>query len=117
MKAAISEIIKNGILFDMKNWQGGSPNVNQLPVIIEQLFNILQARRIDYLLVGGIALLGYIEGRNTQTIDFILAKTDLEAIPEITIAEENKDFIRGKFGELQIDCLLTRNALFKLIHD
>ncbi|MDX2255534.1 MAG: hypothetical protein NW214_08475 [Pseudanabaenaceae cyanobacterium bins.39] len=57
-------------------------------------------------------MLTYIEGRNTQDIDFILSKTDLAIIPEITILEETKDFARCKFETLQIDLLLTNNALF-----
>lgn len=72
---------------------------------------------IDYLLVGGVALLSYIEGRNTQDIDFILAKSDLEALPEISITDENRDFMRGDFGGLQIDIRLTSNTLFKLVCD
>ena len=113
---AIGEVIQNGILFDMKNWGSGPPDVNRLPEAVEQLFDFEQ-RKIDYLLVGGIALLSYVEGRNTQGIDFILDRADLEGIGEIAIAAENKDFARGQFGDLQIDCLLTRNALFQLVCD
>jgi hypothetical protein len=114
MGSAIGEVIQNGILFDMKNWDNAPPNVDRLPEAIDQLFDLLAQRKIGYLLVGGIALLSYVEGRNTQDIDFILAKADLESIPEITIAEVNKNFARGLFGNLQIDCLLTENALFQL---
>ncbi|MGB3670342.1 MAG: hypothetical protein WA984_09545 [Phormidesmis sp.] len=117
MKTAIGDVIKNGILFDMKNWGSEPPDVNQLPEAVEQLFDIFEQRQIEYLLVGGIALLSYVEGRNTQDIDFILDRADLNAIDEIVIAEENKDFARGQFGSLQIDCLLTRNALFRLVCD
>ena len=117
MIQSISEIIKNGILFDMKNWQGNMSSTNELPDIIERLFTTLSERKIDYLLVGGVALLSYIEGRNTQDIDFILAKSDLEALPEISITDENRDFARGDFSGLQIDILLTSNKLFKLVRD
>jgi hypothetical protein len=57
----------------------------------------------------------YIDGRNTQHINFILARNDLDNLPEIIITEENKDFIRGKFDDLQIDILLTQNPLFNTI--
>ncbi|NJL39941.1 MAG: nucleotidyltransferase family protein [Leptolyngbyaceae cyanobacterium RM2_2_4] len=117
MTSSIGEIIHNGILFDMKNWSNESPDVNHLPGTVSQLFNLLDERQIDYLLVGGVALLSYIEGRNTQDIDFILARNDLEAIPEISILEENRDFVRGSFDTLQIDLLLTTNTLFKLVRD
>ena len=55
------------------------------------------------------------DGRNTQDIDLILAKSDLKALPEITIIEENNDFIRGEFRNLTIDILLTQNKLFNKI--
>ena len=45
---------------------------------VEQLFNLLDLRKVDYVLVGGIALLTYVEGRNTQDIDLIMA------LPEAT---------------------------------
>jgi hypothetical protein len=118
MTIAIGEIILNGVLFDMKNWGNEPLNVNRLPAAVEALFNILAEKQMDYLLVGGIALLSYIEGRNTQDIDFILSRSDLESIPEISVMEENRDFIRGTFdATLQVDLLLTNNSLFKLVCD
>jgi hypothetical protein len=118
MTSAIGEIILNGVLFDMKNWGNEPLDVNRLPTAVENLFNILAERQMDYLLVGGIALLSYIEGRNTQDIDFILSRSDLESIPEISVIEENRDFIRGTFdATLQVDLLLTNNLLFKLVCD
>jgi hypothetical protein len=89
-----------------------------LPKSVENLFNILAERQLDYLLVGGIALLSYMEGRNTQNIDFILARDDLESIPEISIMEEKRDFVRCTFDNaLQVNFRLTNNALFKLVRD
>jgi hypothetical protein len=115
MVAAISKIVKNGILFDLKNWKKGMSNTDQFVQFIENVFDTLTDRNIDYLLVSGVALLSYVEGRNTQNINLILAKSDLKALPEITIIEENNDFIRGEFGNLTIDILLTQNRLFNKI--
>jgi hypothetical protein len=118
MTSAISDIIFNGVLFDMKNWGDEALDLNRLPTSVENLFNILAEQQLDYLLVGGIALLSYMEGRNTQDIDFILARDDLESIPEISITEENRDFARCTFDKaLQLDFRLTNNALFKLVRD
>jgi hypothetical protein len=117
MTMAIADIVRNGILFDIKNWEVAMPEIDRLPEAIERLFTILDQRQIDYVLVGGIALLSYIEGRNTQDIDFILSKRQLEALPEIIIAEQNKDFARGTFESLQVDILLTQNKLFELVRD
>ena len=117
MISSIGEIIKNGVIFDMKNWHNNLSNTEQMPDTVERLFSILSQRNIDYLLVGGIALLSYIEGRNTQDIDFILTKSDLKKLPELRIDNENRDFIRAKYKNLQIDVLLTDNKLFKLVRE
>jgi len=79
---------------------------------VVQIFKLLDERQVEYLLVGGIALLNYIEGRNTQDIDLIMAVASLEKLPEVNIIDQNEDFARGEFNELQIDLLLTRNPLF-----
>ncbi len=116
MIAKISEILINGALFDMKNWGNEPLNLENLPSILNQLFLALSERKTNYVLVGGIALLSYIEGRNTQDIDLILSKSALESMPEILIVEENQNFARGFFGDLQIDLLLTNNnPLFDLV--
>ena len=114
---AIGEIVKNGVLFDMKNWENDLSNASHLPEIVDRLFTTLADRNIQYLLVGGVALLSYIEGRNTQDIDLILSIEDLAQFPEITITDENKDFARGIYQALQIDLLLTRNPLFELVRN
>ncbi|WP_228116362.1 hypothetical protein [Limnospira indica] len=60
-----------------------------------------------------MALLSYVESRNTQDINLILARSDLDALPEVVIEDEDKDFIQGLFDPLQIDIFLTQNKLFK----
>lgn len=87
-------------------------NADSLLTQVEQLFNLLDSRKAGYVLVGGIALLTYVEGRNTQDIDLIMALPSLAKIPEIKIESQDMYFARGKFGELQIDILLTKNPLF-----
>ena len=82
---------------------------------VEQLFNLLESRKVDYVLVGGIALLTYVEGRNTQDIDLIMALPSLSILPEIKIESQDMYYARGNFGELQIDILLTENPLFAIV--
>ena len=82
---------------------------------VEQLFNLLESRKVDYVLVGGIALLTYVEGRNTQDIDLIMALPSLSILPEIKIESQDMYFARGNFGELQIDILLTKHPLFAIV--
>lgn len=115
IQASIGEIIQNGILFDLKNWNREMFGANNLPDTVDRLLDVLNERQIDYLLVGGVALLSYIEGRNTQDIDFILSQDELARLPEFVILEENQDFARANFSGLQIDLLLTSNKLFDVI--
>jgi hypothetical protein len=115
MVVSIGEIVRNGVVFDMKNWDDELDSSGNLLELVEGLFDILTSRNINYLLVGGIALLSYVSGRNTQDIDLILAIENLQFLPEISIIDENKDFARGLYSGLQVDFLLTRNPLFQLI--
>ena len=80
-----------------------------------RLFKLLQERRVDYVLVGGVALLSYVRGRNTQDLDLILALDDLKRLPEIQVTYHDIYFARGQFQALQIDLLLTRNPLFDIV--
>ncbi|MEL6470119.1 MAG: hypothetical protein AAFQ74_10355 [Cyanobacteria bacterium J06623_4] len=91
------------------------PNGDNLTAIIDRLFKLLEERQVDYLLVGGVALLSYVDGRNTQDIDFIFSRKSLERFPELVVTEENKDFARANFGDLQVDLFLTDNQLFSLV--
>ena len=90
-------------------------NADSLLVQVEQLFNLLAERKTDYALVGGIALLTFVEGRNTQDIDLIMALQALAKVPEIEISSQDMYLARGQFGELQIDVLLTQNPLFEQV--
>lgn len=90
-------------------------NTDSLLASVEQLFTLLEARKIEYVLVGGIALLHYVEGRNTEDLDLIMALSSLEKLPEITISSQDMYFVRGEYGELQIDILLTKNPLYKKV--
>ena len=109
----IGDIIRNATIFNVKNWLGDTMDSDSLLHSIEQLFTLLKEREIDYVLVGGIALLHYVEGRNTEDIDLIMALSDLEKMPEIKISSQDMYFARGDFDQLQIDLLLTKNPLFK----
>lgn len=108
----IGNVIRQGIVFDFKNPRGGTVNTDTLLQTVERLFKLLDERQVDYLLVGGIAMLNYVEGRNTQDIDLIVAVAALETLPEIDIAERDGDLVRGSFNGLQVDFLLRSNALF-----
>jgi len=111
----IGNIIRNALVFNFKRWQRNDMNTDSLLETVARLFALLRERRTEYVLVGGIALLQYVEGRNTEDIDLIMTLPSLDNLPEIQIVDRNPDFLRGKFGGLQIDILLTTNPLFDLI--
>jgi len=112
---AIGKVIQNAVAFDFKNWAVSPMNSDALPQSISKLFDLLQQRKIDYVLVGGVALLTYIEGRNTQDIDLIMALSSLERLPEIAVDSQDMYFARGEYEDLQIDILLTGNPLFEKV--
>lgn len=111
----IGNVLRNAAVFNFKNPPEAIMNADSLLAQVERLFRLLDERKTDYVLVGGIALLTYVEGRNTQDIDLIMASPSLAKIPEIQINSQDMYFARGQFGELQIDVLLTRNPLFERV--
>lgn len=112
----IGDVIRNAVVFNVKNWLGGTMNSDSLTQSVQDFFAILEERKIDYVLVGGIAILYYIEGRNTQDLDLLMAVSSLEKLPELHITSQDMYFARANYGELQIDLLLTQNPLFKKVH-
>jgi hypothetical protein len=111
----VGEVIRNAVAFNFKNSEDEILNAGSLPEAVEKLFEVLHEREIDYLLVGGVATLGYVEGRNTEDIDLILAVSDLEKLPEITVESRDADFARGTFERLRVDLLLSSNPLFEKV--
>jgi len=87
-------------------------NSDLLIETVARFFTLLRERQIEYVLVGGIALLQYVEGRNTEDIDLIMAVSALEQLPELHVETRDADFARGTFNDLKVDVLLTSNPLF-----
>jgi hypothetical protein len=77
----------------------------------------LEQDKIPHVLVGGLALLQHIEGRNTRDIDLIIAIEDLERLPGFELKERNEWFGSGEAGPLRVDLLFTANPLFKEIEE
>ena len=111
----IGNVVRNAAVFNPRELREGAMNTDYLPQTVARLFALLHERKIDYLLVGGIAMLHYVEGRNTEDIDLIVALSSLQKLPEIEIASQEEYFARGKYDDLQIDFLLTRNPLFATV--
>ena len=108
----IGAVIRNARAFDMQYWRGAPRLMDDILQIVAELFALLTQRKIKTVLVGGIALLQYIQGRNTEDIDLIVAVSSLRKVPEIQITSQDIYFARGQYKSLQIDFRLTRNPLF-----
>lgn len=113
----IGSVVRNAAVFSPANWKKGvsMTDPDSLLSTVQRLFALLEERRIGYALVGGVALLVYVQGRNTQDIDLILPLSALRKVPEIRILHQEQDFARGEFEGLQVDLLLTRNPLFAYV--
>jgi hypothetical protein len=111
----IGEVLRHAAVFGRGGHGGAGVADEPLSTLTEKvsrLFQLLDARGIDYLLVGGVALLQYVEGRNTEDLDLIVALPALAAVPEIRISHQEGDFARGRFEGLKVDLLLAGNPLF-----
>lgn len=112
-------------------WEAGSPQWTGTPLQMREgpqpapsapvpqdamdLFRLLRERRVDYLLVGGMAMLTYVKGRNTEDVDLLLSVAALAKLPKPKIDDQNDFFGRGKFGTIPVELLLTTNPLFKMV--
>ncbi len=90
-------------------------SLDPLQRAISGLWALLRERRVDFVLVGGIALLQYVAGRNTEDIDLIVPADALERLPEIAVTDRNEFFALGYLESLRIDLLLTTNPLFETV--
>jgi len=111
----ISQVVRNAIQFNARHWRNRPMSSDLMPQTVSNLFRLLDERQIDYVLVGGIALLSYVEGRNTDDIDLIVTVASLDRLPEIGLTSRDMYFARGQFQGLQIDLLLTSNPLFEQV--
>ncbi len=112
----ISQTIVYGVAFDPKNGERlKTMDLNELYASVGRLFDLLEERKVDYVLVGDIAMLAYVEGRNTQDIDLIVSPHDLDRLPELVIEDRNQDFARAWLGDLRVDLLFAKRNLFRYV--
>lgn len=111
----IGNIIRHAVVFNFTKRQEATMHTDALLQAVDRLFTLLHERQIAYLLVGGVAMLHYVQGRNTEDIDLIISASALQKVPEITLTGQDVNFARGTFETLQIDFLLTRNPFFAMV--
>jgi hypothetical protein len=76
---------------------------------------LMRAREIPFVVVGGIALLQYVNGRNTEDLDIIVAAPHLDEIPELKVLERNPMFAKAEFKVLRVDILFYEHPLFNRV--
>ncbi|MFK5924877.1 MAG: hypothetical protein QM496_22080 [Verrucomicrobiota bacterium] len=90
-------------------------NEEHLLTATRDFISALEKDDIPHVLVGGLAVLQYIEGRNTRDIGLIMAVEDLERLPDLVLHEKNEWFGSADVGPLRVDFLFTDNPFFERI--
>jgi hypothetical protein len=106
----IEEIVRAGLAFNPRLPMG----VDDIRSSVVILFDDLERLGVDYVLVGGVALLSYVEGRNTQDVDLIVDASDLARM-SWTIEARDENFARADLRGLRVDLLLADNLLFSKV--
>jgi len=111
----IGEVLRNAAVFDFsrhRNREDFMSSAN-IPADAEAFFDLLQRRSPDYLLVGGVAMLAHIRGRNTEDINLVISTRDQHRLePEVQVLEREGFFARAQFKRLRIDFLAAEHSLF-----
>lgn len=119
----VAEVLLDAWEADPRRWmnapaelrEGSPPAAIPVPQDAMDLFRLLAERRVDYLLVGGLAMLTYVKGRNTKDVDLLLSLEASHQIPGLEIRERRDFFARARFRSVQVDLLFTFNPLFKTV--
>jgi hypothetical protein len=110
MNLPIDEIIENGIVFNLSR----KMTMEDIRSQVRSLFAELRSAKLDYVLVGGLAMLSYVEVRNTQDVDLIVNPKQLKKMNwQATV--KDKDFGQAGYHGLRVDLLLTTNPLFAYV--
>ena len=102
---SIGEILRDAEAGRLENIFAEEHEPYDLVGSAERLFDLLDERKIDYVLVGGMAMLQYIDGRNTRDVDLIVEPGIVTALPELIVSSEDRDFARADFAGVQLDIL------------
>lgn len=111
----IAEVLCDARLGDLRWLAENRTGYDDLESTTQALLDLLAERKVEFVLVGGLAMLQYVDGRNTRDIDLIMALADLRRLPELIIESHDGDFARANYRGVQIDLLLTSNKLFDAV--
>jgi hypothetical protein len=120
----VAQVLLDAWEADPRRWMNvpsqlreGPAQASAMPVPQDalDLFRLLAERRVDYLLVGGLAMLTYVKGRNTKDVNLLLSLEASREFPELEIRELQDFFACAQFRSVQVDLLFTFNPLFKTV--
>jgi hypothetical protein len=114
MELAIDAILMHAAVFNPRLDPRLDMVHEDLRSALHALFDDLDRLAIDYLLVGGVALLSYVKGRNTQDIDLIIDPQDVARMPW-TASLRDKSFGAARYRSVHVDFLLTSNPMFDFV--
>ena len=77
-------------------------------------FAVLRSAKVDYVLVGGVAMLSYVEVRNAQDVDIIVNPKHVKKI-DWNAKLQDANFGQANFHGLRVDLRLTTNPLFAYV--
>ena len=83
--------------------------------LVADFLALLAGREVPFVVVGGIALLQHVQGRNTEDLDLIISAPRLKSIPELEISERTEMFAYGRFRDLRVDILFAEHPIFHLV--
>src|SRR5688572_9101904 len=69
------------------NWM--TPMSADYPGLVHEFLEMMRDRQIPFVIVGGIALLQYVRGRNTEDLDILISGQRLAALGELSVTERN----------------------------
>lgn len=112
----IGQTLLNAAVFDLKtNANRSLSEFQMIPQHVEEFLDLLAEHEIDFVLVGGLAMLSHVEGRNTQDIDLIVGLREIRELPDLEIREHDEHFALANYKTLRVDILRTENRFFRAI--
>jgi hypothetical protein len=116
--ANIAMIISDANEFNTQNWMKGMQiNPQNLQSGVADFLKLLNDLEIGFVIVGGIAILGYVELRNTKDFDIIIDRHDYAKLkPFLDILNEEGDFANCLTADkVRVDLLFADNPIFRYV--
>ncbi|MFT5467233.1 MAG: hypothetical protein ACI8UO_002337 [Verrucomicrobiales bacterium] len=114
----IGQTLLNAAVFNLKSNENSSIAAHaMIPNHVEEFLDLLKENEVDCVLVGGLAMLSHLEGRNTQDIDLIVGLKEIRELPGIEISENDEHFALAAFKTLRVDILRAEFRFFRTIKE